>query len=152
MDFNLPGEDDPRRIEVRKWFQQNPNPSYAALAAKGYTVPHWPAPWGLSADPETQLIIEEEIGRAGPGEDSDRTERAVGAAMGTAGHIIVISGLVVLIALGALAIVDVPAVQSISLVVALTIATVMAVIRGQLSDARADEEQVTYSDHTEGTA
>ncbi|NMN94674.1 ABC transporter ATP-binding protein [Antrihabitans stalactiti] len=35
---------------------------------------------------------------------------------------------------------------------ALTIATVMAVIRGQLSDARADEEQVTYSDHTEGTA
>jgi alkylation response protein AidB-like acyl-CoA dehydrogenase len=65
MDFNLPGEDDPRRIEVRKWFQQNPNPSYAALAAKGYTVPHWPAPWGLSADPETQLIIEEEIGRAG---------------------------------------------------------------------------------------
>ncbi|MEP6869345.1 MAG: acyl-CoA dehydrogenase family protein [Novosphingobium sp.] len=65
MDFNLPAEGDPRRVEVRSWFEQNPNPSYEQLAEKGYTVPHWPAPWGLSADPETQLIIEEEIKRAG---------------------------------------------------------------------------------------
>lgn len=64
MDFNLPGEDDPRRVEVRRWFEENPNPSYDQLAERGYTVPHWPAPWGLSADPETQLIIEEEIRRA----------------------------------------------------------------------------------------
>ncbi|KAA0016511.1 ATP-binding cassette domain-containing protein [Antrihabitans cavernicola] len=35
---------------------------------------------------------------------------------------------------------------------ALTVATVMSVIRGQLSDARADDEQVSYSAHTEGTA
>jgi osmoprotectant transport system ATP-binding protein len=35
---------------------------------------------------------------------------------------------------------------------ALTIATVMSVIRGQLSDARADEEHVSYSAYTEGTA
>ncbi|GLI96667.1 acyl-CoA dehydrogenase [Sphingobium sp. BS19] len=65
MDFNLPAENDPRRLEVRRWFQDNPNPSYQQLAEKGYTVPHWPAPWGLSADPETQLIIEDEIKRAG---------------------------------------------------------------------------------------
>ncbi|MEO7690311.1 MAG: acyl-CoA dehydrogenase family protein [Sphingomonas sp.] len=65
MDFNLPAEDDPRRLEVRRWFEANPQPSYEELASKGYTVPHWPAPWGLSADPETQLIIEEEIKRAG---------------------------------------------------------------------------------------
>jgi RND superfamily putative drug exporter len=56
-----------------------------------------------------------------------RTNAAVGAAMGTAGHTIVISGLVVLISLGALAIVDVPAVQSISFVVALTVACVVVV-------------------------
>jgi len=65
MDFNLPGEDDPRRVEVRRWFEANPNPSYEQLAKKGYTVPHWPAPWGFSADPEMQLIIEQEYKRAG---------------------------------------------------------------------------------------
>ena len=65
MDFNLPADDDPRRIEVRRWFEQNPNCTYEQLAKKGYTVPHWPAPWGLAADPELQLIIEEEIERAG---------------------------------------------------------------------------------------
>lgn len=65
MDFNMPAEDDPRRIEVRQWFEANPNPSYEQLLEKGYTVPHWPAPWGLSAEPELQLIIEEEIKRSG---------------------------------------------------------------------------------------
>ncbi|MEU3471209.1 MMPL family transporter [Rhodococcus sp. NPDC006774] len=89
------------------------------------------AMFGLGLGIDYALFIvsrfREEIGRAGPPEDPDRTEHAVGAAMGTAGHTIVISGLVVLIALGALAIVDVPAVRSISLVVALTIATVVVV-------------------------
>ena len=89
------------------------------------------AMFGLGLGIDYALFIvsrfREEIGRAGPPEDPARTERAVGAAMGTAGHTIVISGLVVLIALGALAIVDVPAVRSISLVVALTIATVVVV-------------------------
>ena len=88
------------------------------------------AMFGLGLGIDYALFIvsrfREEIGRT-PSDDPDRTERAVGAAMGTAGHTIVISGLVVLIALGALAIVDVPAVQSISLVVALTIATVVVV-------------------------
>lgn len=89
------------------------------------------AMFGLGLGIDYALFIvsrfREEIGRAGPSDEQDRTERAVGAAMGTAGHTIVISGLVVLIALGALAIVDVPAVRSISLVVALTIATVVVV-------------------------
>lgn len=65
MDFNLPAEDDPRRVEVRKWFEANPNPTYAQMAKQGYVVPHWPAPWGLSAEPELQLIIDQEIERAG---------------------------------------------------------------------------------------
>ena len=61
MDFNLPADDDPRRLEVREWLEARPNVTYDELAEKGYAVPHWPAPWGLSADPETQLIIEQEI-------------------------------------------------------------------------------------------
>src|SRR6202007_1167922 len=49
----------------REWFKRNPSPSYAQLAEQGYVAPHWPAPWGLGADPEIQLIIAEEIERAG---------------------------------------------------------------------------------------
>jgi alkylation response protein AidB-like acyl-CoA dehydrogenase len=29
------------------------------LAASGYVAPHWPAPWGLDADPNEQLAIDE---------------------------------------------------------------------------------------------
>jgi len=64
MDFNLPGEDDPRRIEVRTWLAEPSNRGYKALAEHGYAVPHWPRPWGLGADPELQLIIDDEIARA----------------------------------------------------------------------------------------
>ena len=35
------------------------------LAEAGYVVPHWPKPWGLAAEPELQLIIDEEMKRAG---------------------------------------------------------------------------------------
>ncbi len=65
MNFDWPGEDDPRRLQVRAWFEAHPDPSYRDLFEAGYTVPHWPAPWGLAADPELQLIIDEEIERAG---------------------------------------------------------------------------------------
>ena len=63
MDFNLPAEDDPRRLEVRRWLEAHPSPGYRALYEKGYAVPHWPAPWGLGADPELQLIVDDEIAR-----------------------------------------------------------------------------------------
>lgn len=65
MDFDLPAEDDPRRLELRAWLQDHPKPSYALLAEQGYTVPHWPRPWGLGAGPELQLIIDDELARAG---------------------------------------------------------------------------------------
>lgn len=64
MDFNLPASDDPRRIEIRAWFEANPAPSYRQMAERGLTAPNWPKPWGLDADPELQLIIDEEIMRA----------------------------------------------------------------------------------------
>jgi alkylation response protein AidB-like acyl-CoA dehydrogenase len=35
------------------------------LAHSGYVVPHWPAPYGLDADPIHQLIIDEEMVQAG---------------------------------------------------------------------------------------
>ncbi|WP_040495090.1 acyl-CoA dehydrogenase family protein, partial [Ilumatobacter nonamiensis] len=34
------------------------------LAEAGYVVPHWPAPWGLDADPIEQLVIDDELHRA----------------------------------------------------------------------------------------
>ena len=65
MDFALPAHDDPRRLAIREWIKQHPDPSPADLAADGYVVPAWPRPWGLEADPETQLIIAEELSAAG---------------------------------------------------------------------------------------
>jgi alkylation response protein AidB-like acyl-CoA dehydrogenase len=64
MDFELPGEDDPRRQEVRDWLAAHPAPTGKDLADAGYVVPHWPTPWGQDADPMKQLIIDDELKRA----------------------------------------------------------------------------------------
>ena len=58
MDFDLPGDDDPRRQKVRDWLAAHPNPSGRELAEGGYVAPHWPKPWGLDADPIEQLLID----------------------------------------------------------------------------------------------
>jgi 3-oxochol-4-en-24-oyl-CoA dehydrogenase len=65
VDIDLPSEDDPRRVEVRHWFEEHPQPSPADLVDAGYVVPHWPRPWGLDAEPELQLIIDDELRRSG---------------------------------------------------------------------------------------
>jgi alkylation response protein AidB-like acyl-CoA dehydrogenase len=67
MDFDLPGDDDPRRVEVREWLAANPRPSGRQLAEAGLVAPHWPRPWGLDADPVHQLVIDDELRRAGVG-------------------------------------------------------------------------------------
>jgi alkylation response protein AidB-like acyl-CoA dehydrogenase len=64
MDFELPPDDDPRRIAVREWLAANPKPAARELAEVGYVAPHWPRPWGLDADPIHQLLIDEELRRA----------------------------------------------------------------------------------------
>jgi 3-oxochol-4-en-24-oyl-CoA dehydrogenase len=65
MDFELPGDDDPRRCEVRDWLAADPAPSGRALAEAGYVAPHWPRPYGLGADPIHQLIVDDELRAAG---------------------------------------------------------------------------------------
>ena len=65
MDFELPGEDDERRLAVRDWIAATPRPTGRQLAEAGYVAPHWPEPWGLGADPIHQLIIDDELRRAG---------------------------------------------------------------------------------------
>jgi alkylation response protein AidB-like acyl-CoA dehydrogenase len=65
MEIELPSEDDPRRLEVRAWFEAHPKPTPRQLVDAGYVVPHWPLPYGLDAEPELQLIIDDEMRRAG---------------------------------------------------------------------------------------
>ncbi len=57
-------DDDSRRVAVRSWLTAHPSPSSRELAYAGYVAPHWPAPWGLDADPIHQLIIDAELTRA----------------------------------------------------------------------------------------
>ena len=64
MDFDFPADDDPRRVAVRSWLADHPDPSGAELAAAGYVAPHWPEPFGLGAEPVHQLIIDDELRRA----------------------------------------------------------------------------------------
>ena len=64
VDIDLPHEDDPRRIEVRRWFEEHPKPTAEELVDVGYVTPHWPKPWGLDVEPELQLIIDDEMRRA----------------------------------------------------------------------------------------
>ncbi|MEN9823119.1 MAG: hypothetical protein RLZ04_1545 [Actinomycetota bacterium] len=64
MDFQLPADDDPRRLAVREWLAAHPSPTGADLAEAGYVAPHWPEPYGLGADPIHQVIIDDELSRA----------------------------------------------------------------------------------------
>ena len=65
VDFELPPDDDPRRTELRSWLADHPSPSGRELAEAGLVAPHWPKPYGLDADPVHQLIIDDELRRAG---------------------------------------------------------------------------------------
>ena len=65
MDELLPPENDPRRLPVREWIASHPNPTSREFAESGYVAPHWPAPYGLGADPVQQIVIDDEFARAG---------------------------------------------------------------------------------------
>jgi alkylation response protein AidB-like acyl-CoA dehydrogenase len=86
VDFEQPSEDDPRRVAVREWLADHPTPSAAELAVAGYVAPHWPPPWGRNAEPTEQLIIDDELQRAGV----TRPDNAI--ALGWAGPTILAGG------------------------------------------------------------
>jgi len=86
VDLALPGDDDPRRVAVRDWLQAHPSPTPRELAESGYVAPHWPRPHGLGADAVEQLIIDEELRRAGV----RRPENPIG--IGWAGPTIIHAG------------------------------------------------------------
>ena len=86
MTLDLPGEDDQRRQELRAWFAEHPSPSPTQLRDRGLVVPHWPEPWGLDAEPEHQLIIEEEMKRA----DAKKPINPIGT--GHCGPVLVVHG------------------------------------------------------------
>ena len=65
VDFALPGGNDPRRVAFRDWLSEHPSVTGRDLAEAGFVAPHWPRPWGLGADPVTQLVIDDELRRAG---------------------------------------------------------------------------------------
>ena len=58
-------DDHPLRGELRTWLEAHPSPTGRQLAERGLVAPHWPAPWGLGADPALQLVVDEELRRAG---------------------------------------------------------------------------------------
>ena len=65
MDLGLPPDDDAARVELRSWLAEHPRPTGRELARRGLVVPHWRAPYGIGAAPLTQLLIDEELRRAG---------------------------------------------------------------------------------------
>jgi len=65
VDLALPGDDHPARRACREWLAAHPDPTPRQLAESGYVAPHWPRPWGLGADPVSQLVIDEELRGAG---------------------------------------------------------------------------------------
>jgi hypothetical protein len=61
--------DDDRRADVRRQAEAvaaaPTERRRRALADCGFLMPHWPAPYGLDASPALQLLIDEELARAG---------------------------------------------------------------------------------------
>ncbi|HRI98502.1 MAG TPA: acyl-CoA dehydrogenase family protein, partial [Nocardioides sp.] len=69
VEVDLGGRDEAIRPEVRRRASEIARLSTefrrAALVDAGYLTPHWPAPYGLGADAVTQVVIDEELARAG---------------------------------------------------------------------------------------
>ncbi len=63
--FSEIDEFDPRREELRRWLAEHPHPTGRELADVGLVAPSWPEPWGRSATVDYQLLIDDELRRAG---------------------------------------------------------------------------------------
>ncbi|NBT20949.1 MAG: acyl-CoA dehydrogenase, partial [Actinobacteria bacterium] len=82
----LPGDDHEFRREIRAWLSEHPRPTGEQLARRGLVAPHWPRPWGLDASPIEQLLVDDELRRAGV----QRPTNPIG--IGWAGPTIVMAG------------------------------------------------------------
>jgi alkylation response protein AidB-like acyl-CoA dehydrogenase len=69
VDVDLEGRDEAIRPELRARAAEIAGLAdelrRAALVEAGFLTPHWPAPYGLGADAVTQIVIDEELARAG---------------------------------------------------------------------------------------
>jgi alkylation response protein AidB-like acyl-CoA dehydrogenase len=71
LTFELPAEAEEYRGGIRAFLEEHaPGGAYPPdwtrrLAENGYVAPHWPRPWGRDASPIEQLVIDEELKRAG---------------------------------------------------------------------------------------
>ena len=92
MDFDLPPEAETYRADVRAFLSEHaPDAKYPPdwnrrLAAAGYVAPHWPTPWGRTADPIEQLVIDEELRAA----NAPRPMNPIG--IGWAGPTLLVAG------------------------------------------------------------
>ena len=93
MDLDLPPEAEAYRKRVRAFLDETLGPAgrpppdwFARLAAAGYTAPHWPPPWGVGASAVEQIVIDEELRRAGV----RRPENPIG--LGWAGPTLLVAG------------------------------------------------------------
>ncbi|MGY2703697.1 acyl-CoA dehydrogenase family protein [Nocardioides sp. HB32] len=71
VELDLEGRDEPLREEIRENVEGiaalPEDERRAAFVETGYLAPHWPAPYGLGADPVAQIVIDQELARAGVG-------------------------------------------------------------------------------------
>jgi alkylation response protein AidB-like acyl-CoA dehydrogenase len=74
------------RRYVRDFLDAHPQPTARELAEAGLVAPHWPRPWGLDADPVDQLVIDDELERAGV----ERPANPIG--IGWAGPTLLVAG------------------------------------------------------------
>jgi hypothetical protein len=67
VEVDLEGRDEPIRGEIRETVERiaTADDRRTALVDAGYLTPHWPAPHGLGADPVAQIVIDQELARAG---------------------------------------------------------------------------------------
>jgi alkylation response protein AidB-like acyl-CoA dehydrogenase len=69
VQVDLEGRDvdirDDVRARVGEIAKVQPDEQRAALVEAGYLAPHWPTPYGLGADAVQQIVIDEELSRAG---------------------------------------------------------------------------------------
>lgn len=69
VDVDLEGRDEAIRPATRAAAERiaalPAGDQRAALVEAGYLTPHWPVPYGLGADATTQIVIDQELGRAG---------------------------------------------------------------------------------------